>query len=242
MQIKLGVNIDHIATLRQARGIGSPDIVLAAKICLLLGAQYIVMHIRRDRRHMQESDLEKLTKFAKKHIHLEMAATKEMVEMALKYKPYSVCLVPEYPNEITTSGGLNLDAKHTAALYSAVKKLQAGGVKVSLFINPTPNDVRAAKRLKADIVELCTKDYSEAKTVKQHQALLEDISMSSVLAKELGLEVHSGHGLDYQNVGKVARVDGMECLNIGFSIVSRAVFVGLPQALLEMKTLISPRS
>ncbi|MDR0953091.1 MAG: pyridoxine 5'-phosphate synthase [Elusimicrobiota bacterium] len=235
MKVKLGVNIDHIATLRQARGLESPDPVEAAKVCLTLGAEYIVMHIRRDRRHMQDGDLERLTKKYRKHIHLEMAATREMVELALKHKPGSVCLVPEYPNELTTSGGLKLDKKNEASLKIICARLQKAGIKVSLFINPTPNDVRASKRIGADIVELCTKDYSEAKTERQRQNLLEHIEMSAILGKELGLEIHSGHGLDYENVEDIADIATMECLNIGFSIIARSVFVGLPQAILEMR-------
>lgn len=239
MTVKLGVNIDHIATLRQARGISSPDPVAAAKACLTLGVEYIVIHVRGDRRHMQESDLERLTRDHRPHIHLEMAHTKEMVEIALKYKPGSVCLVPEYPNELTTSGGLKLDEKTTLMLKTAIAKLKKAGIRVSLFIDANPHDIRAAKRIGAEIVELCTKDYSEAKNEIQRLAHLEEVAMSAILARELGLEVHSGHGLNYDNVSDIAQLDAMECLNIGFSIIARAVFVGLPQALLEMKLLIS---
>ncbi|MDR0734638.1 MAG: pyridoxine 5'-phosphate synthase [Elusimicrobiota bacterium] len=241
MTVKLGVNIDHIATLRQARGGNAPDPFAAAEACLALGARYIVLHIRRDRRHVQESDLERLTKKYRPHIHLEMANTKEMVDMALKYKPGSVCFVPEYPNELTTSGGLKLDDKNIALLRSAAARLKKSDIEVSLFINPTANDVRRAKKAGAAIVELCTKDYSEAKTERQRLKLLEDISMSSILAKEIGLSVHSGHGLTTDNVGAVAAVNGMECLNIGFSIIARAVISGLPQAVLEMKQAINAR-
>jgi pyridoxine 5-phosphate synthase len=236
MKVKLGVNIDHVATLRQARGTNMPDPIEAAKLCLTLGAQYIVMHIRKDRRHVQESDLERLVKTHRKHVHLEMANTKEMVEMALKHKPGSVCIVPEYPNELTTSGGLKLDAKNCSSLKNCVAKLKKAGIHVSLFINPEANDVRKAKRTGAQIVELCTKDYSEAKTEQERVRLLEDVSMSSILARELGLIVHSGHGLNYDNVQDIAYIDGMECLNIGFAIMARAIFVGLPQALFEMRS------
>lgn len=235
MKVKLGINIDHVATLRQARGGNTPDPVEAAKAALDLGAQYIVLHIRKDRRHVQESDLEKLVKISRKQIHLEMACTKEMIEMALKHKPGSVCIVPEYPNELTTSGGLKLDEKAKNALRPAIAKLKKAGIKVSLFINANPNDLRTSKKLGADIVELCTKDYSEAKTEQARVKLLEDVTMSTILGKELGLVVHSGHGLDYNNVADIADIQGMECLNIGFSIMARAVFVGLPQAILEMR-------
>jgi len=239
MKVKLGVNIDHIATLRQARGHNTPDPVEAAEACLALGADYIVLHIRRDRRHVQEGDLERLVKKYRKQIHLEMANTREMVEIALKYKPGSVCIVPEYPNELTTSGGLKLDDRTTASIRSTTQKLQRAGIAVSLFLDPSPNDLRRAKRIGADIVELCTKDYSEAKTERERIKLLDEISMSAVLAKELGLRLHSGHGLDTANVGDIAAINGMECLNIGFSIIARAVFIGLPQALLEIQKAIA---
>lgn len=239
MKLELGVNIDHIATLRQARGGAGPSPLEAAQACVNLGAEYIVIHLRRDRRHIQENDLRLLTKHLRKHVHLEMAATQEMSDLAVKYKPGSVCIVPEYPGELTTSGGLKMDDKHLPLIQKVVKRLKAEGIKVSLFVDPKANDIRAAKRIGADIVELCTKDYSEAKTEKQRQAILEALSVSSILGRELGLEVHSGHGLDYDNVEDVANLSGMQCLNIGFSIISRAVFVGLPQAVLEMRQKIS---
>ncbi|MDD6172966.1 MAG: pyridoxine 5'-phosphate synthase [Elusimicrobia bacterium] len=239
MKLELGVNIDHIATLRQARGGAGPSPLKAAQACVNLGAEYIVIHLRRDRRHIQENDLRLLTKHLRKHVHLEMAATQEMSDLAVKYKPGSVCIVPEYPGELTTSGGLKMDDKHLPLIQKVVKRLKEEGIKVSLFVDPKANDIRAAKRIGADIVELCTKDYSEAKTEKQRQAILEELSVSSILGRELGLEVHSGHGLDYENVEDVANLSGMQCLNIGFSIMSRAVFVGLPQAVLEMRQKIS---
>lgn len=239
MDLELGVNIDHIATLRQARGVHGPSPLTAAQACIKLGVEYIVIHLRRDRRHIQENDLRLLVKDLRKHIHLEMAATQEMTDLAVKYKPGSVCLVPEYPGELTTSGGLKLDKAHLPAIEKTVKRLKAEGIKVSLFVDAKPNDIRTAKRIGADIVELCTKDYSECKTEKQRQEILEGLSMSSILGRELGLEVHSGHGLDYDNVSDIAALSGMQCLNIGFSIISRAVFVGLPQAVLEMRQKIS---
>lgn len=239
MKLELGVNIDHIATLRQARGMNNPVPFEAAQACIRLGAEYIVIHLRRDRRHIQENDLRLLTKHYREHIHLEMAATQEMTDLAVKYKPGSVCIVPEYPGELTTSGGLKLDEKHIPTIQKTVKILRKAGIRVSLFVDPKADDIRAAKRIGADIVELCTKDYSEAKTEKQRQALLEELSVAAILGRELGLEVHSGHGLDYDNVEDVASISGMQCLNIGFSIIARAVFVGLPQAILEMRQKIS---
>ena len=238
MKIQLGVNIDHIATLRQARGEAYPDTLEAAKTLLALGADYIVIHVRRDRRHMQETDLSKLCRAFAKKIHLEMAPTKEMMELAVKYKPGSVCLVPEYPNELTTSGGLKLAEQNKEDLRQIIFRLQEAGIRVSLFIDPKADSVRAAYNLGADIVELCTKDYSKAKTQKQAQVLLNEVALCSLLGRELNLEVHSGHGLNYENVRDIALIDAMQCLNIGFSIIARSVFVGLPQALLEMRTLL----
>ena len=238
MTLQLGVNIDHIATLRQARGEAYPDTLEAAKTLLALGADYIVIHVRRDRRHMQESDLQKLCHCFAKKIHLEMAPTEDMIKLAIKYKPGSVCLVPEYPNELTTSGGLKIEEKDKADLKRKINRLQEAGIRVSLFVDPKPNAVRAAYNLGADIVELCTKDYSKAKTQKQAQVLLGEISLCALLGRELNLEVHSGHGLDYDNVREIALIDAMQCLNIGFSIIARSVFVGLPQALLEMRNLL----
>ncbi len=239
--MKLGVNLDHIATLRQARGGVEPSPVKAAEICLALGADYIVMHLRGDRRHIQETDLKKLAKIDRKKIHLEMAVTKEMLDFATSLKCGSVCLVPEFPNELTTSGGLNLCKRNLMSLTRAVKTLQKTGIKVSLFINPEPSDIRTAKRLGADIVELCTKAYSEVKNEKARQAELERVEMATILAKELDLEVHAGHGLNYKNVQDIAHIDGMEALNIGHAIIARSVFRGLPQALLDMKLLIGAK-
>lgn len=239
MKMQLGVNIDHIATLRQARGGNTPSPLEAAGICLNLGVQYIVVHLRKDRRHIQENDLRLLTKNFRENIHLEMSATQELTDLAVKYKPASVCIVPEYPGELTTSGGLKLDKMHLPAMQRTIKRLKTENIKVSLFVDTKPNDIRTAKRIGADIVELCTKNYSEAKTQKERQSFLEELSMCSILGRELELEVHSGHGLDYENVCDVAALSGMQCLNIGFSIMARAMFVGLPQAVLEMRQKIS---
>ncbi len=239
--MKLGVNLDHIATLRQARGGIEPSPVKAAEICLALGADYIVMHLRKDRRHIQETDLKNLAKIAREKIHLEISATKEMVDFAVSLKCGSVCLVPEFPNELTTSGGLKLNKRNLPEIMRAVKNLQKAGIKVSLFVDPEPSNLRTAKRLNADIVELCTKTYSEARNEKARRAELERIEMATILAKELGLEVHSGHGLNYNNVEDIAHITGMEALNIGHAIIARSVFRGLPQALLDMKLLIEAK-
>ena len=239
--MKLGVNLDHIATLRQVREGTEPSPVKAAEICLALGADYIVMHLRGDRRHIQETDVKKLAKIAREKIHLEMAPTKEMVDFATSVKCGSVCLVPEFPNELTTSGGLKLNKHNLPAIVRTIKALQKSKIKVSLFVDPEPANLRAAKRLGADIVELCTKKYSEAKNEKTRLAELERIEMATILAKELDLEVHSGHGLNYKNVEDIAHINGMEALNIGHAIIARAVLRGLPQAFLDMRLLIGAK-
>lgn len=239
-EIKLGVNIDHIATLRQARGINNPDPIEAARVCLESGADMIVMHLRGDRRHIQERDIERIRNEVKCYIHLEMAATEEMRSIALKYHPDSVCIVPEKPEELTTEGGLNFkDRSICREIEKTIKILSEKGIEVSLFVDPVADDVRMAYKLGADVVELCTKSYSESWGKKNQSRELEKLQLASYLVKELKMGLHSGHGLDYYNVRPVARIEGMECLNIGFSIISRAIFVGLKNAVYQMKELIS---
>lgn len=238
MSLQLGVNIDHVATLRRARQADVPDPLLAAELCLLVGADYIVIHVRNDDRHMTEKDLARLCKVYRPHIHLECNFSEKMQKMVLKYKPGSVCIVPEQPGEVTTTGGLKFTPKNFDRIRAMTEALQKKKIRVSLFIDPTADSVRAAAKCGADIVELCTRDYSQARTAKQRAALLQDLAMASLLAKELGLEVHAGHGLDYENVLPVADLCGMSCLNIGFSIISRAVLAGLPHAVSAMKELL----
>lgn len=238
--IKLGVNLDHIATLRQARMIENPDPVEAARVALTSGADMIVMHIRGDRRHMQETDLERMRKEVRCFIHLEMAPNDEMRNIALKYKPDSVCLVPEKPNELTTEGGLNLkDKSMVKEVEKTIKVLSDKGIEVSLFLDPNADDIRAGYKMGADTIELCTKIYSESWGKKNQAKELERLQLASYLVKELKMGLHSGHGLDYYNVRPVSQIEGMECLNIGFSIISRAVFVGLKNAVSQMKEIIS---
>lgn len=240
MAPKLGVNIDHIATLRQARRDTNPDPIEAARVALSSGADMIVMHLRGDRRHIQESDLERIRKEVKCLVHLEMAPTQEMIDIALKYLPDSVCIVPERPGEITTEGGLNLkDKSKVKEIEKAIKVLSDKGIEVSLFLDPEPNDIRAAYKMGADVVELCTKVYAESWGKKNQAKELERLQLAGYLVKELNMGLHAGHGLDYYNVRPVAKITGMDCLNIGFSIISRAVFVGLKNAVSQMKELIS---
>jgi len=238
MPITLGVNIDHIATLRQARGVGYPDLVKAAKTAISSGADLIVVHLRGDRRHIQDNDLVMLKKHIKKPIHLEMAATKEMEHIALKVKPHSVCLVPESPEELTTQGGLKLTPKRIKDVAKMTKKLKAKGIGVSLFLDSEPRDIRTASFIGADIIELCTKTYAESTSKKQLLAELEKLQVASLLVRELELELHAGHGLDYANVLPIAKIENMQCLNIGFSIIAKAAFTGLEKAVKEMKQII----
>jgi len=235
--IKLGVNIDHIATLRQARRDIDPDPVAAALVCRQAGADMIVCHLRQDRRHIQDADLFKLCRL-KGDTHLELAAVGPMLAVALRARPSSICIVPESPREVTTAGGLNLKAQ-ARTLRPAVAKLKKAGIEVSLFIDPEAASVRLAKSLGADTVELCTAAYAAAKSKSQRAAELERVELAGYLADELGMDLHAGHGLDYHNVVPITRIPRLGTLNIGFSIVARAVFVGLKTAVREMKLLLS---
>jgi len=237
--VKLGVNIDHIATLRQARRENNPDPLEAARVALRAGAEMIVMHLRQDRRHIQESDLERIRKNVKGFLHLEMAATEEMEKIALRVRPDSICLVPESPDEVTTQGGLKISGSKIKEIEKIVKNISSKGIEVSLFLDPEPEDIRMAYKIGADTVELCTKLYAESWGRKNQAKELEKIQLASYLVKELNMSLHAGHGLDYYNVVPIARIEGMEYLNIGFSIISRAIFVGLKNAVAEMKALIS---
>jgi pyridoxine 5-phosphate synthase len=235
--VKLGVNIDHIATLREARKEKNPDTVEAARVVYSSGGDMVVMHLRQDRRHIQDSDLERVRYEVKCMIHLEMAAIPEMEKIALRVRPDSVCLVPESPKEVTTQGGLKLDGKQ-AELKRIIKSLSNSGIEVSLFADPEPQAIRAAHNLGADSIELCTSKYSESWGKKLQAKELEKLQLAGFLVKELKMNLHAGHGLDYYNVMPVARIEGMDCLNIGYSIISRGMFVGLKNAVAEMKRLI----
>ncbi len=235
--VKLGVNIDHVATLRNARDAKNPDTVEATRVVLSSGADMVVMHLRGDRRHITDSDVERVRQEVKGMIHLEMAATPEMEKLALRVRPDSVCIVPESPNELTTQGGLKMTGKLTE-LEKIVRNLSKTGIEVSLFTDPEPQAIRAAHNIGADSIELCTSIYSESWGKKLQTKELEKLQLASFLVKELKMGLHAGHGLDYYNVVPVARIEGMDCLNIGYSIISRALFVGLKNAVVEMKRLI----
>jgi len=233
----LGVNIDHVATLRQARFTPYPDLIEAAKICEKAGAQGITVHLREDRRHIQDRDVYSLRKIVKTKLNLEMAATGQIMEIALRVVPDEVCLVPEKRRELTTEGGLDVWGQRRR-LAGVVKRLKKKGILVSIFIDPEPKQVRAAKEVGADCVELHTGTYAEAKGKTKQLKELRKLKQAGKLAVEMGLRLNAGHGLNYQNVRPVARIPGIEDLNIGHSIISRSVFVGLAQAVREMKRLI----
>lgn len=230
----LGVNIDHVATVRQARRTTEPDPVAAAILAELGGADGITVHLREDRRHIQERDVRCLRQTVQTHLNLEMAATPEMVAIALEIQPDYVTLVPERRQEITTEGGLDVVGA-LAELTKTVQALHHQAIPVSLFIDPEPDQIRAAHQTGAQGIELHTGTYALAKKAAARQAELERLITGAQLAQELGLRVNAGHGLTYQNVCPVACIAGMAELNIGHSIISRAVLVGLTQAVREMK-------
>ncbi len=238
MKTKLGVNIDHVATLRQARRAAVPSPLDAAAVALSAGADYIVVHLRKDQRHICLQDIAELCKLFPKNMHVECAITEFAEKAVLKYKPYSVCLVPEVPGEVTTTGGLKFTPAVQKRVGEFIKKLHKKHILVSLFVDPVPADLRVAARLGADIVELCTRAYSEAKTHTASQKHLQELALSALLAQELGMEVHTGHGLNYHNVLAVADIGGIRCMNIGFAIIARALFTGLPSAVEDMKNLL----
>ena len=231
--MRLGVNIDHVATVRQARGTNEPDPIAAAFLVELAGAEGIVVHLREDRRHIQDRDLEILRKIVKLHLNLEMAATEEMIEIALRTKPDMVTLVPEKREELTTEGGLDV-VSHSEEISKAVAALKDGGIVVSLFIDPEMAQIKAAAKVGADVVELHTGEYANAQDAEEEMAQMERIRNGAILAEKLSLGVSAGHGLTYQNVADICAIEPIEELNIGHSIISRAILVGLERAVRDM--------
>jgi pyridoxine 5-phosphate synthase len=236
--IRLGVNIDHVATVRQARRTIEPDPVAAAVLALLGGADGITVHLREDRRHIQDRDVRLLRSVVTQRLNLEMAASDAIVDIACEVKPDEATLVPEKREELTTEGGLDVIG-HQAAVDKAMRRLAEAGVGVSLFIDPDPRQIETAKLLGAHAVEIQTACYSEARTAGDRQRELATIEEAAAFARSLGLHVHMGHGLTYTNVQPIARIPGLEELNIGHSIVSRAVLVGTERAVREMKAAIN---
>ncbi len=230
--LRLGVNIDHVATLRQARRAAQPDPVHAACLAELAGADGITVHLRSDRRHIQDRDLELLRQTVKTRLNLEMAATEAMLAVALRVKPDQVTLVPERPDELTTEGGLDVP-RQRAPVSAACAALREAGIEVSLFVDPLGAQVQATRDL-AQAFEINTAAYSESRGAARAQALAA-VAEAARQGRALGLHVHAGHGLDYDNVGPVAALPEIEELNIGHSIVARAVLVGFERAVREMQ-------
>lgn len=229
----LSVNVDHVATIRQARRAQEPDPVQAAMLAELAGASGITCHLREDRRHIQDRDVELLRRLVKTKLNLEMAITEEMIRMAITLKPGMATLVPERREELTTEGGLDVHGR-LDAVTRAVRTLQGEGIAVSLFIDPDTEQVSVSARAGAELVELHTGMYAEARDRKALQDEMARLIKAAALAKELGLRVNAGHGLNYLNVGPVAAIPGVEELNIGHSIVARAALVGMERAVREM--------
>jgi len=236
--MRLGVNIDHIATIRQARGGSEPDPVTAAALAELAGADGIVCHLREDRRHIQDRDLEILRKTVRTHLNMEMAATEEIVNIAVKIKPDMCTLVPERRQELTTEGGLDVTAA-ADNLAPVIKLLQDNRITVSLFIDPAIEQVKMAAKLKANFIELHTGAYADADDDNTAEIELGKLNSMAIAAHKLGLRVSAGHGLKYRNVQLVAEIEYIEEFNIGHSIISRAALVGMDRAVKDMKALIS---
>ena len=235
--IRLGVNVDHVATVRQARQTDVPDPVEAALLAETAGADGITVHLREDRRHVQERDVQLLRERVQTKVNLEMAVTPAMVAFAENLRPDDACFVPEKREELTTEGGLDV-ASHRQKIREAVQRLQNIGVRVSLFIDPEPKQIEASRGVEADAVEIHTGSYCNAVGIerdKQLQAIVE----AAKISQSLGLEVHGGHGLNYANVLPIVKISEMVELNIGHSIIARAVIVGITQAVREMKELLN---
>jgi pyridoxine 5-phosphate synthase len=240
MTPRLGVNIDHVATVRQARRVPDPDPVLAAILAELGGADGITVHLRSDRRHIQDRDVEILHQVVKTRLNLEMAATQEMLKIALTVKPHQVTLVPERREEITTEGGLDV-VLNSVQLKPAVKMLEEGGIHVSLFVDPDLEQVKESHRIDAHAIELNTAAYADARGEQGREAALRKVVDAARLGRKLGLAVHAGHGLTYENVRAVAALPEVSELNIGHNIVARAVLVGMERAVREMREAMRPR-
>ena len=238
--VKLGINVDHIATLRQARGTTYPDPVVGALLALQFGADFITVHLREDRRHIQERDVELLLEKLPVKLNLELAITSEMVDYACRVKPAECCLVPEKREELTTEGGLDL-VTHAGATGAAVARLQSAGIRVSLFIDPDSRQVATARELGAGIIELHTGRYAELAETGASQALADErqrLFAAAQQAVELGLVVNAGHGLHSENLAAILTMPGLNELNIGHSVISQAVFVGLPAVVTELRQVI----
>jgi len=234
--IKLGVNIDHVATIRQARGTRYPEPLHAALIAEQHGADSITLHLREDRRHIQERDVIMLKDMLSTRMNLEMAVTDEMIRFACEVKPAECCLVPERREELTTEGGLDVLVQ-TDRIRQACKQLAKAGIRVSLFIDADAQQIQAAAECGAPVIEIHTGHYADAKSAAAKRSEFEKINQAVQTAMQLGLVVNAGHGLDYHNVQDIAEIAALQELNIGHAIVSRALFTGMAEAVSEMKRL-----
>ncbi|KAF3997968.1 pyridoxine 5'-phosphate synthase [Glaciimonas immobilis] len=234
--IELGINIDHVATLRNARGTAYPDPLRAALEAEEAGADAITLHLREDRRHIKDADVEIIRPLLRTRMNLEAAVTQEMIDFACKIKPQDVCLVPERRHELTTEGGLDV-VKYFVEVQSAVRQLQAEGIRVSLFIDPDADQIQAAADVGAPVIELHTGRYAEATNVSEQNSELARVQRAVHAGIILGLKVNAGHGLHYTNVQAIAAIPEIAELNIGHAIVAHAVFVGWKAAVAEMKAL-----
>lgn len=231
--MRLAINIDHVATLREARGGVEPDPVTAAHICELAGAEGVVCHLREDRRHINDRDLRLLRETVKTKLDLEMAATEEIIRIAVETLPELATLVPEKRQELTTEGGLDV-VGHKHYLGSVVHELKQHDIQVSLFIDPSPEQIEAAKEIKADFVEIHTGEFANARTEHEMMLQLENIRGAAKMAAKLGLRVNAGHGLNYLNIHHVKTIPEIEEVSIGHALIARALFVGLDRAVREM--------
>ena len=235
--IKLGVNVDHVATIRQARMTYEPDPVTAAGLADLGGADIITIHLREDRRHIQDRDLDLLRQTVFTKLNLEMATSQEIIDIAIRIKPEQITLVPEKRQEVTTEGGLSVTSQKEV-LTDIIKKFKDNDIYVSLFIDPDKDQIIASGEVGAQAVELHTGNYANAKSEKQSTEMLEVLKEGVKIAKDAGLMVNAGHGLTYKNIGPIVQGMDIEELHIGHSIVSRAIFVGIKRAVKEMKDII----
>jgi pyridoxine 5-phosphate synthase len=235
--MKLGVNIDHIATLRQARSTAYPDPAMGALLCEYAGASSIVAHLREDRRHIKERDVCLIKEAIKIPFNLEMSIARDIVAFALQLKPQQATLVPERRQELTTEGGLDL-LRHYVKVERAVKNLQDSGITVSLFIDPIRAQIEKAKKMGADLIEINTGKFSEAKNTQALKKELKKIKAAAHFAKKLGFFVACGHGIDYENIKEIVKIKEIEELNIGHSVICRSVFVGVVAAVEEMLALV----
>lgn len=233
----LGINIDHIATLRNARGEEEPSVLQAAKICMDLGVNGITAHLREDRRHIKDADVFALKNDLKCRLNLEMAATDEMQKIALELLPHACCIVPEKRQEVTTEGGLDVYSQQER-MTAFVKPLIEAGINVSLFIDPEEKQVEASYKTGAQFIELHTGSYSRAFGTKNEEFEFNKLKQAAIFAQKLGLKVNAGHGLNYVNVLRMHEINDLHELNIGHSIISKAVFTGLKEAVSEMKNLV----